>query len=111
MPAIQLLVFPWLRDRIAPTIVSHLPMLISLIGCQKASEDCDRYENEGDHRHTKPALPNTNVHTQSEEEADMVYGGTTGAYADIKAGSFPATVSAGRMKQLACAAVDACRRA
>jgi hypothetical protein len=34
-----------------------------------------------------------------------------GADANIKAGAFPATVSAGRMKQLACAAVDASRGA
>jgi len=71
-------VFHCLRDHTVPTIVSHLPTLISLVGCQRANEGCDRYENEGDHGHTRPALPIANVHTHtnSDEEAAMVDGGT-----------------------------------
>jgi len=51
------------------------------------------------------------AHTQTEKEAAQVDGGTKGADANIKAGAFPATVSAGRMRKLACNAVEACRRA
>jgi len=55
---------------------------------------------------------NANVHTNSGEEAAMVDRGTKRADANIKAGSFPSTVSAGRRtRQLACGAVEASCRA
>jgi hypothetical protein len=71
-----MIVFHCLRDHTVPTIVSHLPTLISLVRYQRASEGCDRHENEGDNdtqdRHSQ--IP-TCTYTHSEEKVAMVDGG------------------------------------